>query len=92
MVYGRESHAMVSLNAKYIFAIGSRKYNHSFTCEIYDISSDKWLKINNLNQGRYYCSACAFNKRFVYVIGGINKSGIINTIEKYDSFVTDAKW
>jgi hypothetical protein len=49
MIYGRESHAMVSLNAKYIFAIGSRKYNHSFTCEIYDISSDKWLKINNLN-------------------------------------------
>lgn len=92
MVTARESHALVCLNAKYMFAIGSRVSKQSASCEVYDFEHDSWTKISSLNHGRYYCSACSFNKRFIYVIGGINKNGIINTIEKYDSFIHESKW
>ncbi|CDW73240.1 kelch motif family protein [Stylonychia lemnae] len=92
MITGRESHSLVCLNAKFIFALGSRINKQSSTCETYDIQNDTWTKIASLNYGRYYCSACQFNKRFVYVIGGINKNGLITQIEKYDSFQNDSKW
>ena len=42
MNVGRESHVLVALNAKYIFAIGSRVFKQSASCEIYDIEHDKW--------------------------------------------------
>mmetsp|Transcript_23581 Transcript_23581/g.23242 ORF Transcript_23581/g.23242 Transcript_23581/m.23242 type:complete len:202 (+) Transcript_23581:1005-1610(+) len=92
MVFGRESHTLVALNAKYLFAIGSRIFKQSASCEIYDMEFDLWHVINSLNYGRYYCSACSFSKRFIYVIGGINKNGLVNQIEKYDSFISDSKW
>jgi N-acetylneuraminic acid mutarotase len=59
---------------------------------VYDLESDSWKEAPNLNEGRYYCTAVALNKRFIFTIGGINKAGVVKSIEKYDSFIFYSKW
>ena len=89
----RESHIMVALNSKYIYAIGSRILKYSQKVEVFDIELNMWKEQAPLNQGRYYASACSFSKRFLYVFGGISKQGVVQSIEKFDCFKQEnQKW
>lgn len=60
------------------------------SCEIYDINSQKWTSISDMNTGRMYFNG-TLKKDLVYVIGGINdKEEILNHIEYLD--LKDLKW
>ena len=92
MLLGRESHSMVALNARYILVVGSRHTANNDKVEVYDVENDLWKEAPSLNEGRYYATLVSLNKRFIFTIGGINKSGVARSIEKYDSFIFYSKW
>jgi hypothetical protein len=55
-------------------------------CEKYDIESDQWFQISNLNIGRDSAASCIFNDKVIYAFSGrvkFDKKEITNSIEKY---------
>jgi hypothetical protein len=90
---GRESHAIVAVGCNILIVVGSRLANLAATGEVYDIKHDVWTPLSNLNEGRYYCSLVAINKRFVYCIGGVHQQrGIRSSIEKFDTYALSSEW
>lgn len=42
MINPREGHCLAAIGSSYIYAIGSRLYNTSKTCEVYDVAANEW--------------------------------------------------
>ena len=42
MINPREGHCLAAIGSAYIYAIGSRLYNTSKTCEVYSILNNEW--------------------------------------------------
>ena len=88
---GKKWHGTVVLNNKEFMTIGG--YNHLTNylddCDKYNIETDTWEKMPNLNIKRQSMAACLFNNKVVYVIGGYSgmrnnsiEKLIINPLEK----------
>lgn len=90
MIFPRSSFAAVflSVDKGAIFVIGGKRDGMpSADCERYDIATNKWKSIANLNYAAYAASACAFNSTSIFKFGGIGpgKQQNNNYIEKYDA-------
>ena len=70
MQHPREGHCLAAIGSTQIFAIGSRLYNTSKTCEVYQMDSNEWREQPELNRNRYLSTAVTLNERFIYVLGG----------------------
>ena len=81
----RKGNVLVNSKGK-IFCIGG--YNgsdiHLNSIEVFDATTEKWKATDfKLNIARSYHQAVA-NKQFIYVLGGYNRSGFTDSIEKIE--------
>jgi hypothetical protein len=78
----RSHHVMVSYGANKIIAISGSKVKG---CEMYDIETDKWETLPELNSSRERPTAC-INENLLYVFSGFDKiiNKFLNTIERID--------
>ena len=62
--------------------------------ERYDINDNSWENLNELNESRIWPSCFGFNKKYIFVLGGIknNFEENIIQIEKIDLSSNDNKW
>ena len=66
----------------FVYAIGGRSINGVLdACERYSINMNRWEKIAKLNQKRCTSPAVVFEDAYVYVFGGYEGSGRIDSIE-----------
>ena len=65
-----------------MYAIGGRSINGVLdSCERYSISLNRWEPIAKLNQKRCTMPAIVFEDSYIYVFGGYEGSGRIDSIE-----------
>lgn len=87
MLLRRSDFTPVYSRSNFIYVIGGNDAKIFYKqCEKYEIDSDQWLKIANLNIGRDSAACCIFNDKFIYAFSGrvkFDKKEITNTIEKY---------
>lgn len=97
MNHPRSGHQLAHLHRKFefktkdfIYAIGSKYPDEtSKTCEVYDISKNKWTQICDLEQSRHYHTVTVLDSRYLYVIGGrdsLNETPL-ESIERLDGFL-----
>jgi len=65
---------------KEVYVFGGDFVNH---CEKYLVEIDEWVLIEPMAKRKYGASACIFNNKHIFVIGGL-ESDLLNDIEKYD--------
>ena len=83
MINPREGHCLAAIGSSYIYALGSRLYNTSKTCEVYSVADNKWIEQPELNRNRYLSTAVTLSERFIYVIGGYEPP--VTDIERLDT-------
>ncbi len=83
MINPREGHCLAAIGCKQIYAIGSRLYNTSKTCEVYDIEATTWTDLPELNRNRYLSTAVTLSDRYIYVMGGYEPC--VTDIERLDT-------
>ena len=55
-----------------------------FVEEKYSLKNKKWLKFHSLNMERSHLSLCNMNNKYIFALGGENKTnGFLDIIEKY---------
>ena len=89
MLFERRAHTLTSVlvdgKKSQIFAIGSSLPNESMNkCEVYDVASDTWTQVANLNTKRNFHTTISFDNQFLYVVAGFNGGQRTNLIEKFD--------
>ena len=57
----------------------------------YNIDTEVWEDVVNLNVGRNIHSSCTLNDT-IYVVGGVNGSKFISTMEKLDIKRAQSRW
>jgi len=71
MHYQRDAHGITSWRNRYIIVVGSWHGDESAkTCEIYDVETDKWTLLPNLNEGTCAPGLVIMNDRYLYKLGG----------------------
>ena len=83
MIHPREGHCLAAIGSLFIYAIGSRLYNTSKTCEVFSIEANEWREQPELNRNRYLSTAVTLNERFIYVMGGYEPQ--VTVIERLDT-------
>ncbi len=83
MVHPREGHCLAVIGSQFIYAIGSRLYNTSKTCEVFSIEANEWREQPELNRNRYLSTAVTLNERFIYVMGGYEPQ--VTDVERLDT-------
>jgi len=74
-----------------VYALGGRSINGVLeSCERYSINLNRWERICKLNQKRCTMPAIVFEESYIYVFGGYEGSGRIDSIEQYD--ITNDHW
>ena len=82
MINPREGHCLAAIGSQFIYAIGSRLYNTSKTCEVYSMAANEWKEQPELNRNRYLSTAVTLAERYIYVLGGYEPS--VTDIERLD--------
>ena len=82
MINPREGHCLAAIGSQFIYAIGSRLYNTSKTCEVYSMANNEWKEQPELNRNRYLSTAVTLAERYVYVLGGYEPA--VTDIERLD--------
>lgn len=75
---------------KDIYVFGGLHKSFLNHCEKYSIENDKWTNISPMSNGKQNASACIFDNKVIYVIGGYNKDFCVNDFEKYS--IANGKW
>ena len=89
VLFERRAHTLTSVlvekQKSQIFAIGSSLPPESMNkCEVYDVTSDTWTQVANLNTRRNFHTTLAFDNKALYVVAGFNGGQRTNLIEKFD--------
>ena len=86
MIVPRSSHCMCYMNG-YIYVIGGITNKSQFTqkCERYELATDKWESIDDLNRNAVASCCCSYNDQFIFKFGGILSPDKLNRyIEMYN--------
>jgi len=71
-----------------IYVIGGNDAKNFYrSCEYYDVSVDKWVRMAELNVARDSAACSIFNKKFIYVFSGrikFSPKEITDVCEFYD--------
>ena len=54
-------------------------------CERFSIKGHNWMPIEHLNVPRINMGSCLVSKKYLYVFGGSDENGILDSIERYNS-------
>ena len=95
MFQKRYSHSLLMTNNQFVFALaGHDNVKPLRQCEKYDLVSDKWQLIPNLNDDRSCLTGFSFENKFLYVFGGWSESikSYLSDIEKIDIIVEKEGW
>jgi hypothetical protein len=93
---GRSQSALVWLqtgpNDFYLYVFGGYdQYRCLSSCELYNITEDKWSLIPNMHENRRGCGAAYHEQSHcIYIVGGTNGSQSLRSVEIYD--VKNKKW
>ena len=90
MLNAREGHCLAAIGSNLIYAIGSRLYNTSKTCEVYSVVRGQWREQPELNKNRYLSTAVTIQDRYIYVMGGYEPS--VTDIERFDTEGDQQGW
>jgi len=71
-------------NQSLIAAGGAGNDVLSNRCELYEISTDQWKALPNLNIARAYHSGCCVGEKTLYIFAGFGEDDEINEIEWLD--------
>ena len=81
MLQSRYTHTLAH-SGNFVYDIGGRSINGVlYSCERYSISLNRWEPIAKLNQKRCTMPAIVFEDSYIYVFGGYECSGRIDSIE-----------
>jgi hypothetical protein len=81
LLQSRYTHTLAH-SGNFVYALGGRSINGVLDgCERYSISLNKWEPICKLNQKRCTMPAIVFEESYIYVFGGYEGSGRIDSIE-----------
>lgn len=86
MSISRSGFGLVYMN-NHLYVLGGNIDESQTTsrCEKYNILSDTWSDIANLNLPASNFNACCFNENFIYKFGGkMDDNFLVKTIEKYN--------
>ena len=88
LLYKKSDFTAVSSDLGHIYIIGGNDSKTFYTtCEKYDIETDTWSSIANLNIARDSAAVCIINNKYIYAFYGrtkFDKKEVTKTIEKYD--------
>ena len=89
----RNGHGITNVGSSQVVVTGTRIGNGA-TCEAYDVKSNKWSDLPELNNGRYYHSSCTFNQKQVFVFCGLctTSKKYLDTIEVLDFSTNATQW
>lgn len=91
MTYKREDFGVAyDQDEQVIYVLGGYSYGMFYdsamaNCEKYSIRDDKWTEIKPMSIHKQGVSACIFDNKSVYAIGGFNGS-YLEIIEKFDIY------
>ena len=74
---------MATIGSNFIYAMGSRLFNTSKTCEVYSVVRNQWCEQPELSMNRYLSTAVTIQDRFIYVLGGYEPS--VTEVERLDT-------
>jgi hypothetical protein len=84
----RHSHSMIYHNEN-IFVVGGHSTN---TTEKYDIKTQKWTKLSNLNYDEKQRPILYVYNNFLYAFFGYKNGSYVDTIERINTKNSKAKW
>ena len=90
MLKGKYLHTLCTAKRE-IYSIGGIDGSYSADCQKYSVTKNKWMSLPNLQIIRAYCAAFSFNNNEVYVLGGHNRTDVVNTMEKINA-ANPIKW
>ena len=85
--------ASVVVDGQYIYVIGgSCNQHHMTSLDVYDTTTHTWYTcLQSMREARSYACAAIVEKS-IYVMGGFNESGYLNTCEVFDMKEWDWRW
>lgn len=84
--YERKNHAICSIEDKYILVTGGEGKFEGYTCEIYNIESEKWKGLAELNEGRLNHASCSIGSTaYVFCGFGYETDDLVYSIESLDT-------
>ena len=82
MNHARDAHGMISWKDRYLIVVGSWHGTDSArTCEIYDVTTDKWSMLPNLNDGTCAPGLLVMKDRYLYKLGGTSDIGKVEMLD-----------
>ena len=81
----RHGHSACAVGEKYL-AVTAGRIGSGNSCEMYDVTLNKWTDLPKLTTKRHYHSSCVFENSSLFVFCGINNENrsYVNTIERLD--------
>jgi len=83
---------MCFLTSKKLYFTGSRTVDREKKVECYNLETNDYDDVNDLNVGRCRHSSVGFNDRFVFVFGGFSNGEFLNSIERLDTHEPQGVW
>ena len=80
MHYERDAHGICSYKDRYIICVGSWHGPGSRTCEIFDVQSQKWSELPQLNDGTCAPGLCVIQDK-LYKLGGTSDIGKVEMLD-----------
>ena len=82
MHHQRDAHGITKYANRYIICVGSwHGEDSSKTCERYDVVTNKWTLLPNLNDSTCAPGLIVFNDRYLYKLGGTSDIGTVEMLD-----------
>jgi hypothetical protein len=82
MHHQRDAHGITSWLNRYIIVVGSWHGNESTrTCEMYDVTTDCWKMLPDLNDGTCAPGLIVVKDRYLYKLGGTSDIGKVEMLD-----------
>lgn len=91
MIDARDGHSVCHVRGKVYAFGGINKSGVLKKCEVYDIASNTWTAINDMENPTSQPDVCRFGSKYIYKIGGyLNKKDLNTSIERYS--IAENRW
>ena len=98
LIYSRSSHGcVVNVHKNEIYVAGG--YHNGVltrTCEAYNVKTNQWRNLPQMNEEKCSSTLCVLNGRYLYCFGGLTKQEnaayLLSSIEMLDLEAPQPKW
>ena len=82
MHFERDAHGLIAWRNRYIIAVGSWHGDQSAkTCEMYDVQTNKWTLLPNLQESTCAPGLSIVGDRYLYKVGGNSDISIVSMLD-----------